>query len=471
VTKPHILIIDDEEAVCWSLQRGLERLGYAVRTAATAEKAIKAANEDRFDAALVDVRLPTMDGVTAVEKLRALQPTMQIAVMTAFGDLDTAVRAMAAGASEYLAKPFEWNRIQEVVKRLVESRGASSEARPQEDSVAGEMIGRSAAMQEVFKRIALAAPRDSCVLIAGETGTGKELVARAIHRFSNRRDKPFVPVHLAAMSANLIESELFGHVKGAFSGATETRVGHLESAAGGTIFLDEVGEMDAAAQVKLLRVIERKELTPVGSSTPKPVDIRIVAATHRDLSAQVAAGKFRQDLFFRLNVFGIELPPLRARIGDIPLLAEHRLRALDPNAPPLPASTVEYLQSRSWPGNVRELFHAIEHASIVSQGAALLPHHFPEASSATNGDALDIAVAAWFREQASDPTNHGRLHAGLFRKVEESLIEQALKKTNGNRWQAARLLGISRTTVRKKIEEFGLEAAVADDAEPDESGD
>ena len=471
MTQPQILIIDDEEAVCWSLKRGLERLGYAVQTAATAEAAIKAAREERFDAALVDVRLPTMDGVTAVQKLRGLQPTMQIAVMTAFGDLDTAVRAMTAGASEYLAKPFEWNRIQEVVKRLVASRGTATESRPREDVAAGELIGRSAGMQEVFKRIALAAPRDSCVLITGETGTGKELVARAIHKLSPRRDKPFVPVHLAAMSANLIESELFGHVKGAFSGATESRIGHLESAAGGTIFLDEIGEMDAAAQVKLLRVIERKELTPVGFSTPKPVDIRIVAATHRDLSAHVVAGKFRQDLFFRLNVFGIELPPLRDRIGDIPLLAEHRLRALDPKAPLLPTATIEFLQSRPWPGNVRELFHAIEHASIVSQGAALQPHHFPEASAATNGDPLDAAVAAWFREQANNSADHGKLHAALFRKVERSLIEQALKKTNGNRWQAARLLGISRTTVRKKIEEFGLEAAVADDADSDEGGD
>jgi len=471
MSQPRLLIVDDEEAVCWSLKRGLERTGLAVRVAATAEEALKVAGQERFDAALLDVRLPIMDGVTAVEKLRALQPNLRIAVMTAFGDLDTAVRAMAAGASEYLAKPFEWERIQQVVQRLLDGAGAATDAKPNTETTTGELIGRSSAMQEVFKRIALVAARDSCVLVTGETGTGKELVARAIHRFSPRRDKPFVPVHLAAMSPGLIESELFGHMKGAFSGATESRMGHLEAAAGGTIFLDEVGEMDAAAQVKLLRVIERKELTPVGSSTPKPVDIRIVAATHRDLSAQVAAAKFRQDLFFRLNVFGIELPPLRARLGDIPLLAEHKLRALDPNAPLLPAATVEYLQSRRWPGNVRELFHAIEHATIVSQGAPLQPHHFPEATTTAGADPLDQTVAAWFREQASEPEGHGKLHASLFRKIERTLIEQALKKTNGNRWQAARLLGVSRTTVRKKIEEFGLESAVADDAEPDDGGE
>jgi two-component system nitrogen regulation response regulator GlnG len=471
VIRHRILIVDDEEAVCWSLRRGLERSGHDVTVAATGEEALKAAKDHRFDAALCDVRLPGMDGVTVVEKLRAIQPRLRIAVMTAFGDLDTAVRAMAAGASEYLAKPFEWNRIQEVVKRLLDGVEAPVQSRSISETAEGELIGRSAPMQEVFKRIALVASRESCVLVTGETGTGKELVARAIHKFSNRRDRPFVPIHLAAMSPTLIESELFGHVKGAFSGATESRIGHLESASGGTVFLDEVGEMDASAQVKLLRVIERKELTPVGSSTPKPVDIRIVAATHRDLSAHVAAGKFRQDLFFRLNVFGVELPPLRARVADVPLLAEHKLRSLDPAASALPKATIEYLQSRSWPGNVRELFHAIEHASIVSQGAPLQPHHFPEASASNIDDPLSAAVAAWFREKVADPAEQGKLHSSLFQNVERALITQALRKTDGNRWQAARLLGISRTTVRKKIEEYGLEAAVAADADPDDGGD
>jgi two-component system nitrogen regulation response regulator GlnG len=465
MTDARVLVVDDEEAVCWSIRRGLERTGVSVSVAATAEEAIKAAKGSKFDAAILDVRLPGMDGVTAVGKLKAMQPGMRIAVMTAYGDLDTAVRAVEAGAAEYLAKPFELARIREVVKRLLDGPKAEAVAAP-EPVAQGEMLGRSAPMLEVFKRIALVAARDSCVLVTGETGTGKELAARAVHRFSARKEKPFVPVHLAAMAPNLIESELFGHVKGAFSGATESRIGVLESADGGTVFLDEIGEIEPAVQVKLLRVIERKELTPVGSTTPRPIDIRLVAATHRNLEEQVAAGSFRRDLYFRLNVFRIEMPALRSRTSDIPLLAEQQLRRLDPKASAIPTATLEYLTQRSWPGNVRELFHAIEHAMIVSQGAALQPHHFPSATDSGEGMSIaDREMESWVRNQLANAADDGSHHEKMLFAVERKMLQEALKKNSGNRWRTGRMLGISRATVRKKVEEYRLESSAADDGD------
>src|SRR5579875_906615 len=342
----NILIIDDEEAVCWSLQRALEREGYSVSAVASAEQALTLLNVQRPDVLILDVRLPGMDGLTALGHFRQFLPSVPVIIITAFGDLPTAVRAVEGGAFDYLTKPFDLQQALECVHRAL-LRRPSAEAASDFPETTGpeEIIGRSPAMQKVFKRIALVAPRDACVLISGESGTGKELVARAIHRYSTRRHRPFLPVHIAALNPNLVESELFGHTRGAFTGAAQARPGLLTLADGGTVFLDELADIPLPVQVKLLRALEHNEVLPVGGNQPQSLNIRILAATHQDLTRSVAEGRFRHDLFFRLNVFQITLPALRERPEDIEPLAEHFLRRFEPRALPLLPQTVRFLQS------------------------------------------------------------------------------------------------------------------------------
>jgi two-component system nitrogen regulation response regulator GlnG len=299
------------------------------------------------------------------------------------------------------------------------------------------------------------------VLVTGESGTGKELVARAVHAHSPRRDKPFLPVHVAALNPNLVESELFGHVKGAFTGADRPRVGLLALAAGGTVFLDELGDIPLPVQAKLLRVLERKEVVPVGGSDPQPVDVRIVSATHADLSAAVRDGRFRADLFFRLNVYPIHLPPLRDRTDDIPLLADHFLRRFGTANPAavLPADTLSFLKARPWPGNVRELRNALEHAAIEARGGPLRPEHFPEpadtAAAGSVADRLRSLVAEWVREKVRASTGEpADLYQTLLDAVEPAALDEVLRQLNGNRLAAARWLGLARATVRKMIRKY-----------------
>src|SRR5919198_5703965 len=341
-----ILIVDDEEAISWALRKAFERQGHRVATAASAEAAFEIATKTRPDVVVLDVRLPGMDGLDALGKLRQLTGGAPVVVVTAHGNLSTAVRAVEGGAFDYLAKPFDLSQALDAVGRALASR-----ARPVEEPTATlepdpeELVGRSLAMQAVFKRIALVAPTDASVLITGESGTGKELVARAVHRHSTRKDRPFLPVHVAALNPNLVESELFGHVKGAFTGAAQARPGLLALADGGTLFLDELADIPLPVQVKLLRVLEHSEVLPVGGNQPQTLNVRILAATHQDLQRRVAEGTFRHDLFFRLNVFQIHLPPLRERREDVVPLAEHFLRRLESSALPLPAGTVAFLTS------------------------------------------------------------------------------------------------------------------------------
>jgi len=460
----HLLIVDDEEAVCGALQRALAAEGHSVATAASAEQAFALAAKRKPDAIILDVRLPGMDGLTALGRLRELSADAPVIVITAFGNLSTAVRAVENGAFDYLTKPFDLGQALEAVKRALQRRPAPEPAAPADADEAGpeEFVGRSPVMQAAFKRIALVAPRDASVLITGESGTGKELVARAIHRHSARRDRPFLPVHIAALNPNLVESELFGHVRGAFTGAAQARPGQLLLADGGTIFLDELADIPMAVQVKLLRVLEHNEVLPVGATTPQPLNLRILAATHQDLARCVAEGRFRHDLFFRLNVFQVHLPPLRERPEDVEPLAEHFLRRFEPRALPLPPATLRFLQSLPWFGNVRELRNALEHAAIVSRGGPLLPEHFPsfalDPSSATPAAQLDAAVRRWLADRVREKGTEAPadLYADLLRLVEPALLEEVMRRLQGNRWAAAQWLGLNRATVRKKLGLYGL---------------
>jgi len=400
-----ILVVDDEESICWSFREFLGDEGHRVESAASAEEALRVAAEVRPDAVILDVRLPGLDGIAALPRLRERAGGAPIVVMTAFGDLETAVRAVEAGAFDYLVKPFDLDRVAAVVRRALEAgRRPARSGPPAPATDLGEMIvGSSPPMQALFRRIALVASAEVPVLIAGESGTGKELVARALHRHGPRRDGPFVPVCLPALSPGLVESELFGHARGAFTGAAQDRKGILELAQGGTVLLDEVGDAPLSLQVKLLRAIEHREVAPVGDARTRPVDIRVLAATNRPLPELVAAGTFREDLYFRLAAFPIRVPPLRERPEDIPALAAHFLARRGGAAAPA-VDVLEALRARPWPGNVRELRNAIEHAAILARGGPIRPEHLPPAPSpaplATGRAGLAATGAAWAEAEA-----------------------------------------------------------------------
>ena len=475
-----VLIIDDEEPIAWALRRAFEREKCRVAVAATAEDGLAKASREQPDVVFLDVRLPGMDGLTALGELKKAAPHAAVIVITAHGNLNTAVKAVEGGAFDYLAKPFDLAQALDAARRAAANHAeASGGNQPpvsldQEDDAPDAIIGRSPAMQTVFKRIALVAPSNACVLITGESGTGKELVARAVHANSPRRGKPLAVAHIAAFNPNLVESELFGHVRGAFTGAEKGRDGLLKLADGGTVFLDELADIPLPVQAKLLRVLERQELQPVGANETQQVDVRIVSATHANLSAAVREGKFRHDLFFRLNVYPIHLPPLRDRVDDVPLLAEHFLRkfgVVNPAAV-LPADTLAFLKARPWPGNVRELRNALEHAAIEARGAALRPEHFPEPTSAAGPastvERMRSLVVEWVREQvevsrgrkpAEEPAD---LHQKLIEAVEPAALDEVLRQVDGNRLVAARWLGLARATVRKLIRKYH-----PDSAEPD----
>jgi two-component system, NtrC family, nitrogen regulation response regulator GlnG len=383
----HLLIVDDEPSICWGLAKLGRDLGHTVAVAPSAEQALVAARSQRPEAIVLDVRLPGMDGLTAMLRFQEELGPVPIVVVTAYGELSTAVEAVRRGASDYLVKPFDLNVAERAIERaLQKAAAAAAEALPTAGppNHAEQIVGTSPAMQEVFKRIAVVAPTDACVHLHGESGTGKELVARAIHRYSRRSGGPFVAVSVASLSPTLAESELFGHARGAFTGAEHSRPGLLEQADGGTIFLDEVADIPLALQVKLLRFLEHGEVLPVGSTIPVRSDFRVVSATHQSLRQRVAEGTFRHDLFFRLLTFEIEIPPLRDRPQDLRELADYFLETLAAKTghqrPALAPETVADLETRRWYGNVRELRNALEHALILARG-----RRFPGALAAARG--------------------------------------------------------------------------------------
>ncbi|OQW97200.1 MAG: transcriptional regulator [Verrucomicrobia bacterium A1] len=447
-----ILIVDDEKNTREGLARALQG-EYRVLLADSGERALAVLADDPVDLVLSDIRMPGMDGLALMRRIRARSPQPVVILLTAYGSIESAVEAMREGAYDFLTKPVSLDRLDILLRRALETREMRSENRrlhEQLDARYGieHLIGDSPPMQEVVATLRQVAPSRATVLIEGESGTGKELIAQALHRLSPRSDGPFVPVHCAALAPTLLESELFGHERGAFTGASERRIGRFEMADGGTLFLDEIGEIPPGVQVKILRVLEEHRLERVGGGKPVDVDVRLVAATHRDLKKMVAEGAFREDLFFRLNVVGITLPPLRDRPGDIPLLAARFLTELalenGVRLPALAPETLDAMTAYPWPGNVRELRNTIERMVVLSHGDILTPRELPPA----------IRTAA-------EP--HARAHGGArtlegvtLDEAERRLLVSALEATGGNRVQAAKRLGISRRTLHRKINEMNL---------------
>jgi two-component system nitrogen regulation response regulator GlnG len=463
---PSILVVDDEQSICWGLTRLGESLGHDVISASSAEQALRNIEANRPDLIVLDVRLPGMDGLAAIERFQDACGAVPIIVITAYGDLQTAVDAVRQGAFDYIAKPFDIAIIKSALVRALTREPAHPASTPA-IHVEG-IVGRSPAIQEVYKRIALAAASDAPVLLSGESGTGKELAARAIHRFSARAHRPFVAVNVASLSSTLAESELFGHVRGAFTGAEDSRTGLLLQANGGTLFLDEVADIPEATQAKLLRALEYGEVLPVGASEPMKTSLRVISATHRSLEDRVTAGLFRHDLYFRLCAFSIHLPPLRERPDDIADLAEYFTAELAklPGTPKvaITAEALSELQRRPWHGNIRELRNAIDHALIMARGRVILPEHLPPPVKIVPEDRpradVQAAVAAaarkWAEEHANDEALYGQVYDRLVEIVEPPLLEVALQKHKGQVATAARALGMHRTTLRKKLEQHGV---------------
>jgi two-component system nitrogen regulation response regulator GlnG len=378
--------------------------------------------------------------------------------------LQTAVSAVQQGAFEHIVKPFDLAKAQAVLERAAMSVESVKIPPAPSATPAGQLVGKTPIMQEAFRRIALVSASDACVLITGESGSGKELAARAIHQHSRRAKGPFVPVNVAALSETLAESELFGHVRGAFTGASDGRIGLLQQASGGTLFLDEVADIPLATQAKLLRVLEQHELLPVGSSQAVRTDFRMLSATHQNLQKLVEAGKFRHDLYFRLCAFEIYMPPLRQRSDDIPLLVEHFVHALaDGNSPRLSPQAMNELKRRPWYGNVRELRNAVEHALVLARDGVVMPEHLPspapaqliggDGNAAPIEDRLQQLVRAWAERHLAEGKFDGTLHEQLLAIIELPLFEAALAQHHGQYSAAARALGIHRTTLKKKIDE------------------
>lgn len=465
-----LLIVDDEESICWGLSQLGESLGHQVRMASSAEQALSFAEAERPDVVVMDVRLPGMDGLTAMQGLYDRIGSVPVIVITAYGDLQTAVEAVRKGAFDYIVKPFDLNQMERVLEKAIDE-SQRDVLMPGEPKEVEGLVGSTPEMQNVFKSIALVAGSEASVLLSGESGTGKELAAQAIHRFSDRSAGPFVAVNIASLSEGLAESELFGHAQGAFTSADSARVGFLEQADQGTLFLDEVADIPLSIQIKLLRALEEGEVLPVGSNQRVKTSFRLIAATHRNLESLIKQGKFRHDLYFRLCTFQIDIPPLRKRVADIRALAEFFLeRFVDRQTGMqhrLTAETVAELERRPWYGNVRELRNAIEHAALRARGGTILPEDLPAAVSQSflgMGEApagseaeIRLLLKQWAEAQLTDPEQAANIYEQLLALIEPPVMEVALEKFHGQCAPAARCLGLHRTTLSKKLKQYGIE--------------
>ncbi len=457
--RPTVLVIDDELNTREGLRRALSHK-YTILLAESAERGSELLRQHRTDVVLTDLRMPGMDGMTFTRRVTAAEDAPLVIMLTAYGNVQTAVEAMKVGAYDYLTKPINLDNLEMVIERGLDSRRlrVENEALQRELDVRYGMdsiIGKSKAMTQVLETVHQVADARSTVLLTGESGTGKELIAHVLHRLGPRCDKPYVVIHCAALNPNLLESELFGHEKGAYTGAHERVIGRFEKADGGTLFLDEIGEIDASTQIKLLRVLETRAFERVGGTEPIEVDVRVIAATNRDLKALVAEGTFREDLYYRLNVVNVHLPPVRSRVDDIPLLLDHFLRkAAEENGKSLNGFTpeaVKVLCAYRWPGNVREIRNCVERMVVMSRGASLTLNDVPVE--------LRTAVADTFAEQPQQASAVAHTEQAMLDidANERNLIIRALRETNGNRTAAAKVLGISRRTLHRKLHTYGLE--------------
>jgi nitrogen regulation protein NR(I) len=473
MSSAHILLIEDDTRSAQSLERLLCAQGYSITVCHDGTQGFQRAREAGFDLVITDFRLPGVDGLELIRQLHVLKPRLPMVLMTAFGTTETAIEATKHGAFEYLLKPFDMAEMLQIVARAVASSRRMSETvelGSAEKPSGQAIIGSSRAMQMVYKEIGRVAATSVTVLIRGETGTGKELMARAIYQHSDRAATPFLAVNCAAIPENLLESELFGHERGAFTGADQRRIGRFEQANGGTLFLDEIGDMTAFTQAKLLRVLQDKCIQRVGGKETIPVDVRILAATHRDLEQAIQEKQFREDLYYRLTAVVIKLPPLRERTEDISAMADYFLRRfagelnLQPAA--LPADALAWLQQQRWPGNVRQLENILREALLASRGFAISTETLQQVLSkgATSAPSAATArtVPASLESLMDDLLQQAKagadldVHAKVFEAMERELFTRAIELAQGNQAKAARWLRISRQTMREKLQLFGL---------------
>ncbi|MBW2072199.1 MAG: sigma-54-dependent Fis family transcriptional regulator [Deltaproteobacteria bacterium] len=449
--KARILVVDDEAAHRHMLETVLSVEGYEVEQADDGQTAIGAVEQRFYDLILLDIRMSKVDGIEALRKIKELSPGIPIIIMTAYASVNTAIDALKSGAYDYLTKPLDIDELKILVGKALRHRQLEQEniflkERLDDRFDFSNIIARSESMKKLFDTMALVAPTEATVLIVGESGTGKELIANAIHQNSPRRDNPFVKVNCAALPETLLESELFGHEKGAFTGAVSRRQGRFQLAHRGSIFLDEIGEMAAATQAKILRVLQEREVEALGSSRTIKVDVRVIAATNKNLQSEIEQGRFREDLYFRLNVVTLSVPPLRDRRDDIPLLADfflkqyaeknrRHIKGFSPRA-------LDILMRHNWPGNVRELENVVERAVIMARGDTVTPTELPDNLRVLDKEYQEAAV---------------NLRTGKsLKEMEKQMILRTLEETGGNRTHAARILGISRRTLQLKLKEYGI---------------
>jgi len=457
-------IVDDDQSIRWVLEKALDKAGMAVRSFADANSALKALEQTEPDALITDIRMPGMDGLELLERLRTLHPTLPVIVITAHSDLDSAVSAYQGGAFEYLPKPFDIDDVVSLARRACENR--QDQSTPDTPPILHEgMLGESRAMQEVFRVIGRLSQSNINVLVTGESGTGKELVARALHEHSPRAKQAFIALNTAAIPKDLLESELFGHEKGAFTGAHSLRRGRFEQADNGTLFLDEIGDMPAELQTRLLRVLSDGIFYRVGGHDPIQVDVRIIAATHQDLEKRVREGNFRDDLFHRLNVIRIKIPALRQRREDIPQLTQHFLKLaaqeLNVEVKSIQADVTQHLSNLDWPGNVRQLENTCRWLTVMAAGHDILLDDLPTDLIESGDGSIPMedqnwpeALKRWAEQQLLQ--GEKQLLDIAMPEFEQTMIRTAIKHTGGRKQDAAKLLGWGRNTLTRKIKELGL---------------
>ena len=463
--KLDVWVVDDDQSVRWVLEKALRQADMEARSFERAEHLLDAISEGEPDVLITDVRMPGMSGIALLERLQAMHPDLPIIIITAHSDLESAVAAYKGGAFEYLPKPFDIDEAVELVRKAARQNGyVGAEATKGGDAIPS-LIGQAPAMQEVFRSIGRLAGSSMTVLITGESGTGKELVARALHEHSPRAAKPFIALNTSAIASELLESELFGHEKGAFTGADARRIGRFEQADGGTLFLDEIGDMSPALQTRLLRVLAESEFYRVGGQHSIKVDVRVIAATNQDLARAVKESRFREDLYHRLNVIRINTPPLRERRADIPLLFRHYLaesaRELDAPAKTVDAEALDLLKAYDWPGNVRQLVNATRRLTVTAPGTVITSEDIPEdlggrMTAQRSAQDWTRSLAEWAERQLGAREGGPLLDTAL-PEFEKTLIQIAMSRTKGHRQEAAKLLGWGRNTLTRKMKALHLD--------------